>query len=924
MDIPSNASDQLLARIAGGTADESAWRALVDRHGGDMRRAALLALGGERLVDDAVQEALLQLCRCAGRFRARGGEVEAEVRRWLQGLTVNCALELRRAEAHRRRREAVHVEMTMPSERKADNPWSEQLSQAMAGLSQDERQLLILHHTEGLDHHGLAAALGTNAAAARKRLSRVHDQLRRKLLRAGCTISLAACLGQLNAASAITLPAAPTAAWIQAAQAGLSPVLPIHLATGGLSTMAISAIISAPILAIALTVGSVMLASDQPAPARPAATIWKQPAKGNYAWDDAASWAGTAPNAAGAAADLDVGLQGPITVTLAQPVTLGSLAVGDSRGMPGVSTSLTGKQLTFAGATPGAATRITLSQGGTGNATRLNLGTGIRLGGTSPLTLSIASMANFEGAIREVDLNGNIFTMNGQRWAFINGNHWEGVNWQIGNITGAGSFIQDGPGATLQSESPNFTGTLIVNNGGCVAARLPAVSTYIVAGAFVNKDKYPRGGELNLVLKGTPPAGSYWSPRLNPAGTLILRGGGNFHCAGQDFDETAFQGALRPVVVEHLRQFQFQCGMSEFTLDNGNFVSSSTTLLVTDPEHALVRQPGASVMMSGDGLRTTAGYQYALGDAEKVIWASGMMQQLKGAGGALGTTNRSIVPWMTVGTIYHPTEGGFATYDQVMGVYPLLEHDEYDHQLAGTPDRNVKSGELDLGVNHNQTINSLVYTRWGNSDIGAGNTLTITSGGLMMGSMGGVAIGATPGKGGTLNFGTAEAVIWAPFYTLKDKPEPLIGAVIAGSGGLTKAGTSPLVLTAANTYTGRTCVGAGVLTVGNGTSATATARLGAGDVEVASGATLLIRAQVANAIADDATVTLLHAGSAFFGNIELEAGVNETVAGLIIDDQPQAPGTYGSADSAATHKLPDYFAGTGILTVTGTASKPVK
>src|SRR5277367_2053337 len=104
MDSATMASDQLLSRIASGTADESAWRALVDRHGGDMRRAAVLAIGGERLVDDAVQEALLQLCRCAGKFRPRGGEVEVEVRRWLQGLTVNCALELRRTEARRSRR----------------------------------------------------------------------------------------------------------------------------------------------------------------------------------------------------------------------------------------------------------------------------------------------------------------------------------------------------------------------------------------------------------------------------------------------------------------------------------------------------------------------------------------------------------------------------------------------------------------------------------------------------------------------------------------------------------------------------------------------------------------------------------------------------------------------------------------------------
>ncbi len=48
------------------------------------------------------------------------------------------------------------------------------------------------------------------------------------------------------------------------------------------------------------------------------------------------------------------------------------------------------------------------------------------------------------------------------------------------------------------------------------------------------------------------------------------------------------------------------------------------------------------------------------------------------------------------------------------------------------------------------------------------------------------------------------------------------------------------------------------------------------------------------------------------------------MAGLIIDGQPQPPGTYGGTDSAATHKLGTYFSGAGMLTVTGTAAKPVK
>jgi RNA polymerase sigma factor (sigma-70 family) len=924
MDAPMTGSDRILPRIAAGVASEAEWRSLVACHGDSMRHAAALATGAERLVDDAVQEALLQLRHCAGSFRPRGGDVEVEVRRWLQGLTVNCALGLRRSERRRHQREAVYAENSMRDARRDESPLAEPLSQAMEGLSQDERQVLILCHTEGLAPHDLAAALGTSEVAARKRLSRAHERLRGRLLRAGCTVSLSAIVTRLDAAQAIGLPPAPTTAWIQAAHAGITPALPAHLATGGVSAMTLTAIVGVPLLAATLAVGSLMAAdppAGPPAAAPAPVSAWKQTAKGSYSWMDAANWTGAVPNARGAVADLNVGVQGAISVNLDPDVTLGALIVGDTGGAPGATTAITGKPLTFEGARPGAATRITLTQGQAPKGAGLDLAAGITLGGTSPLTAGIVSPVAFDCAIREVRLNGNTFTLEGARRAFLNGNHWEGVNWKIGSISGSGAFIQNGAGTTLAGECPDFTGTLTINNGDCHAVRLPAVTRYVVAGAFINKDKYPRGGYLRLGGGTARPSPTSWYPRLNPKATLVLRGGGRFECQGQDLDEMAFFGAPRPVVIEQVQQIQFLCGMSEFALTNGNFVSSATVLQITDPANPVVRQQGATVMMSGDGLRTTQGYWAALGMAERVIVAGGMARHLKGAGGPPGSTRRSLIPWITIGTDHHPAEGGFATYDEGTGLHSLLEHDEYDRTLTGTPDRNVKCDNLSLGSNKQQTVNSLTYGSWGNSDIGAGSTLTITSGALMMGSMGGAAIGLTPGQGGTIDFGPAEGVIWPPFVTPYGK-DIAIGSTIAGSGGLTKAGTSTLVLTAANTYTGRTCIGGGVLQVGDGTLATS--RLGDGDVEVTPGATLHIKANVANAIADTATVVLQSAGTAFFGTLQLDPGIHETVAGLILEGREQPAGTYGGKESGAAIKLESYFSGPGILTVSGkgAAAKP--
>jgi autotransporter-associated beta strand protein len=297
---------------------------------------------------------------------------------------------------------------------------------------------------------------------------------------------------------------------------------------------------------------------------------------------------------------------------------------------------------------------------------------------------------------------------------------------------------------------------------------------------------------------------------------------------------------------------------------------------------------------------------------QRLMFASGAARYLKGAGGPAGSKNRSIIPWMTIGTLYHPGDGGYATYDDANGVHTLRK-EEYDNKLAGAPDRNVRTDDLNLGPNRRQTVNSLICGRWGNTDIGARSTLTITSGALTTGAMGGSSIGATPGAAGTIDFGAAEGVIGTAWVT--PYGDTTIHSTIAGTGGLTKTNTSTLVLTAANTYTGKTYVAAGGLQVGDGK--TSAAKLGEGDVEVANGATLYIKAGVANAILDTAAVTLWNAGNAFFGTIDLESGVNETVGTLVLEGKPQPAGTYGSRQSAAEHKLDNYFTGAGILTVTG-------
>lgn len=157
----------------------------------------------------------------------------------------------------------------------------------------------------------------------------------------------------------------------------------------------------------------------------------------------------------------------------------------------------------------------------------------------------------------------------------------------------------------------------------------------------------------------------------------------------------------------------------------------------------------------------------------------------------------------------------------------------------------VRSSSPTLGVNQSLTLN-------GSGATGSGALVTSTSGTTTWN--GAVSLGSNSlvlqGGGTTLNIGGGVS-LGANTLTLETNGSnsATISGGINGSGGITKTGTSTLILSGANTYTGTTTVSAGTLSLAPSGNFLGGVFLASSGVTLNQGATLLFNAATtANAV----------------------------------------------------------------------------
>lgn len=292
--MPSAALQQTFARLAGRPydpatdreliarfhreRDESAFAALVDKHGPMVLGVCRRKLRDAHAADDAFQSTFLILAKKAGHVKwqeSLGG--------WLYQVAVHVC---RKAACRSGRRDMAPLAAEgEPAAAPAPPPseLSGVLDEELRALPQSYRDPIVLCHLQGMTVEEAAKALDVSEGQLRGRLFRGREKLRERLAKRGVALSVSALVVSLTAGTARAVPLALRTVSLAALSGPVSSsVLSLtHEVLAAMSLTKFHLLVASVALAAGLLVTGVVVktaAADQPpAAARPASEPVQQP-----------------------------------------------------------------------------------------------------------------------------------------------------------------------------------------------------------------------------------------------------------------------------------------------------------------------------------------------------------------------------------------------------------------------------------------------------------------------------------------------------------------------------------------------------------------------------------------------------------------------------------------------------------------------
>jgi RNA polymerase sigma-70 factor (ECF subfamily) len=172
--------------------ERDAFRALVERHSGQLFRLAYRMTGNEHDAEEVVQEAFLRAYRNLGQFGSR-----ANFGTWVYRIAANYAIDRMRQrkneESKRKTPSAAEEELEQdpldlvadekptPDRLTANLELRKKMQEALKELSSSERTAFVMRHWEGCAIEEIAAVLKSTTSAAKNTVFRSVQKLRRAL-----------------------------------------------------------------------------------------------------------------------------------------------------------------------------------------------------------------------------------------------------------------------------------------------------------------------------------------------------------------------------------------------------------------------------------------------------------------------------------------------------------------------------------------------------------------------------------------------------------------------------------------------------------------------------------------------------------------------------------------------------------------------
>ncbi len=173
------ADDEAQLVVATGAGDASAFRVLVDRHVGSVRRTVLRLLHDDAEAEDLAQEAFLRLWRSASSLEVGNYGIGPWLRRVASNLAIDRLRSTRRLDVTDDVPEqAIEAEQATVLE---GQDLAERMQEALSGLPERQRVALVLFHYEGMSQREVAGAMDVSEEALESLLSRARRGLRKLL-----------------------------------------------------------------------------------------------------------------------------------------------------------------------------------------------------------------------------------------------------------------------------------------------------------------------------------------------------------------------------------------------------------------------------------------------------------------------------------------------------------------------------------------------------------------------------------------------------------------------------------------------------------------------------------------------------------------------------------------------------------------------